>query len=136
MKIENILPFGKKKKIEISEKTGSLISKMMIEFPDFWEAIEDLIYTQMNVYSRDLILKDKNDRDRIADDIKCLDRLLKTFLSIKRTKYDEVVEKSGYLPVLKPNMVVKKEPKRGIMDYIKSRDIRDKNGKIKLTSSN
>lgn len=136
MNLKKLLPFGKKKKIEISEKTGSTIFRMMTEFPDFWEAIEDLVYTQMNIYSRDLISKNGQERDRIADDIKCLDKLLKSFLLIKKTKYDDVVEKSGHLPILEPKVKTKKGVRVNIMDYIQSRDIRDKSGNIRLTSSN
>jgi hypothetical protein len=129
-------PFGKKEKLEISEKTGLAISQLVNEFPDLWDAVKAVAYAQMNACAREMITKTDRNRDLLAERIKSIDDLLKSFSKISSARYDETVERSQHLPVLKTKTIVKKEKKSNIFDYIRSNDIRDRSGKIRLTASN
>lgn len=138
--LSRINPFGKKNNLDIKEETGINIERLIVQYPEIWEALKEVACSMMNRDARKMVTAADSEKNKFSIRIQAFDDLLKECLTIKSKKYDNTVNIHGHAPILegKPgaptlNPVETSVKKKNIFHYIMSKDIRDKTGKVKLT---
>lgn len=73
---KNLRPFGRKEELMMKSDSAALIKQLILTEPQYWEAIEDVIYAMQNRAARKMVVAKKEDMPEYAGGIKELNSLL------------------------------------------------------------
>ena len=133
---KKIVAFGKKDELFLEEDEKDGIRTLVTMYPEFWNPLKKVIYSRMNAYSRKLVTSQGDDIIKIQSKILELDNLIKDILEIKPSNnYSSKIKKQNLNNTIqKHTKNTQSQDNLDVMNYIKSNDVRDNNGQIRLSA--
>ena len=113
--------FAPREDLVLSEEEKAMITDKLTKFPEIWKVDKKYIYNKINFLTRQLAKCKPEDLKSLQDRIELLQEIVADYERIKK----DYLRKNQ-----KPNTVAKV---KDFFYYVTSQDVRDKNGKVKVT---